>query len=98
MEEIEIYPNGERKIHMYEYITSGTCSKKIAFEVEDLKVMRVQFTAGCAGNLSGISSLIEGMHINEVIKRLDGLPCGPRPTSCPDQLAKALMEYKEKHL
>lgn len=83
---------------MYEYITSGTCAKKITFEVEDRKVKGVQFTAGCAGNLSGISSLIEGMDIDDVIKRLNGLPCGPRPTSCPDQLAKALMEYKEKHL
>ncbi|QUI21187.1 TIGR03905 family TSCPD domain-containing protein [Vallitalea pronyensis] len=83
---------------MYEYKTSGTCAKQIAFEVEDRKVKNVQFTAGCAGNLSGISSLIEGMDIDDVIKRLDGLSCGPRLTSCPDQLAKALKAYKDKHI
>lgn len=83
---------------MYEYITSGTCAKKINFDVEDGKVRNVRFTSGCAGNLSGIGSLIEGMEIDEVIKRLEGLGCGPRPTSCPDQLAKALIEYKEKNM
>jgi uncharacterized protein (TIGR03905 family) len=82
---------------MFEYNTKGTCSKKITFDIEDNKVMNVRFTSGCAGNLSGISKLIEGMDIDEVITRLQGTPCGPRPTSCPDQLALALIEYKEKN-
>lgn len=76
----------------YEYKTSGTCSQRILFEIEDGKVMHVQFIGGCNGNLKGIGSLVEGMDVDEVIARLDGTTCGMKPTSCPDQLARALKE------
>lgn len=76
----------------YEYKTKGTCSQKIFFDIEDGKVMNVKFMGGCNGNLQGISSLVEGMEIDAVIQRLEGIRCGFKPTSCPDQLAKALKE------
>lgn len=74
----------------YEYKTKGTCSQRILFEVEDGKVKNVQFIGGCNGNLQGIASLVEGMAVEDVIERLDGIRCGMKPTSCPDQLATAL--------
>ena len=76
----------------YEYKTKGTCSQRILFEIEDGKVSNVQYIGGCNGNLKGISSLVEGMNAKEVIERLSGTTCGMKPTSCPDQLAKALKE------
>lgn len=76
----------------YTYKTQGTCAREITFEVEDGKVKNVSFFGGCNGNLKGIGSLVEGMEVEEVIKRLEGLKCGFKPTSCPDQLAKALKE------
>ena len=78
----------------FEYTTKGTCSRAILFEIEDNKVKNVQYIGGCNGNLKGISSLVEGMDIDEVISRLEGTTCGPKNTSCPDQLAKALKEAK----
>lgn len=78
----------------YEYKTAGTCSQRIAFRVEDGKVHDVQFLGGCNGNLQGIGKLVEGMEIEEVIARLEGIHCGMKPTSCPDQLARALKEAK----
>lgn len=80
----------------YNYKTKGTCSREITFEIEDGKVKNVQFFGGCNGNLKGISSLVEGMDIDEVISRLEGTTCGSKKTSCPDQLAKALKAYKEE--
>ncbi len=77
---------------MYEYKTSGTCSQRIIFDVENGKVKNVQFIGGCNGNLKGISALVEGMDVNEVISRLEGTTCGGKPTSCPDQLARALKQ------
>ena len=74
----------------YTYKTSGTCSREITFEVENGKVKNVQFFGGCNGNLKGISALVEGMDIEEVINHVSGITCGMKPTSCPDQLAKAL--------
>lgn len=74
--------------------TKGTCSTEINFEVEDNKVKSVSFVGGCNGNLKGISSLVEGMSIDDVITKLEGTTCGFKSTSCPDQLAKALKEYK----
>ena len=74
----------------YEYKTSGTCSQKIFFEIEDNILKSVQFLGGCNGNLKGISALVEGMEVSEVIKRLEGTTCGMKSTSCPDQLATAL--------
>ena len=78
----------------YTYKTKGTCSREITFSVEDGKVKNVSFYGGCNGNLKGIGSLVEGMEIDEVIKRLEGTTCGSKKTSCPDQLAKALKAYK----
>lgn len=76
----------------YEYKTRGTCSQRILFEIEDGKVSNVQFLGGCNGNLQGISKLVEGMTAEDVIERIEGIRCGMKPTSCPDQLAKALKE------
>ena len=79
----------------FEYRTKGTCSQKIFFEIEGGKVKNVQFLGGCNGNLQGISKLVEGMDVDEVIRRVQGIHCGMKPTSCPDQLATALQEAKE---
>ena len=76
----------------YEYKTKGTCSQKIFFEIEDGILKNVQFLGGCNGNLQGISSLVEGMAVQDVISRIDGIRCGMKSTSCPDQLAAALKE------
>lgn len=78
----------------YEYKTKGTCSQKIFFDIEDGKVHNVQFLGGCNGNLKGIGALVNGMPLEEVITRLEGITCGAKSTSCPDQLAKALKEVK----
>lgn len=80
----------------FEYKTKGTCSQMIFFEIEDNKVHNVSFMGGCNGNLQGIGKLVEGMDIDEVIHRIDGIHCGPKPTSCPDQLATALKKAKAK--
>ena len=80
----------------FEYKTKGTCSQMIFFEIEDNKVYNVSFMGGCNGNLQGIGKLVEGMDIDEVIQRIDGIHCGPKPTSCPDQLATALKKAKAK--
>ena len=72
------------------YKTKGVCSKQIHFDIVDNKVRNVSFVGGCNGNLQGLSRLIEGMDVNEAISRIDGIKCGFRPTSCPDQLAQAL--------
>lgn len=76
----------------YEYLTQGTCSRKIYIDAEDGIVNGVSFVGGCSGNLQGISKLVEGMKIEDVIERLGGIRCGFKPTSCPDQLARALKE------
>ena len=78
------------------YKTRGTCSTKIDFEIDNGKIHNVQYTGGCNGNLKAISSLVEGQDIDEVIKRLKGITCGFKTTSCGDQLAKALEEIKVK--
>lgn len=80
----------------FEHKTKGTCSQKIFFEIEDNKVKNVQYLGGCNGNLKGISSLVEGMDIDEVIARLEGTTCGMKSTSCPDQLATALKNAKKQ--
>ena len=81
---------------MYQYNTQGVCSKCIYFDIENGKLTNVSYLGGCNGNLKGISSLVEGMDIDEVIRRLEGTTCGSKKTSCPDQLAKALKAYKEE--
>lgn len=81
---------------MAQYMTQGTCSRMISFEVEDGKVHDVSFLGGCNGNLKGISKLVEGKPVQEVIDTLKGITCGPKPTSCPDQLALALEAYQRQ--
>ena len=78
----------------YEYQTNGTCSRSILFDLEDGKVKNVQFIGGCNGNLKGIGSLVEGMDVDEVISKVEGIHCGMKSTSCPDQLAQALKAAK----
>lgn len=80
----------------YTYRTKGTCSQGIQFEIIDNKVHNVQFIGGCSGNTQGVSRLIEGMDVNEAISRIEGIHCGPRPTSCPDQLSIALKQALKK--
>lgn len=73
------------------YRTKGVCAMAIEFELDDeKKVHNVKFVGGCSGNTQGISQLVEGMDADEVIKRLEGIKCGHKPTSCPDQLTLAL--------
>ena len=78
----------------YEYKTNGTCSRSILFDVEEGKVKNVQFIGGCNGNLKGIAALVEGMDVDAVIERVQGITCGMKKTSCPDQLAQALLAVK----
>jgi len=79
---------------MYQYKTKGTCSQMIYFDLEDNKVKNVQFLGGCNGNLKGIAALVDGMDIDDVITRVEGIKCGMKATSCPDQLAQALKAAK----
>ena len=78
------------------YKTQGVCSQLIEVEIENNIIKDIKFYGGCNGNLNGISSLCIGMDVNEVIKRLKGIPCGMKPTSCPDQLANCLVQYLQK--
>lgn len=80
-----------------QYKTSGTCSTMIDFEVDGDVITSVAFTGGCNGNLKGISSLVQGMKVDDAIQRLQGIKCGFKNTSCPDQLANALMQWKNNH-
>lgn len=77
------------------YKTKGTCSSAIEFEIEDGILQNVKFQGGCQGNTTGVAALVKGMHVDEVIDKLSGIQCGFRGTSCPDQLSRALKEYKE---
>ena len=76
----------------YTYMTKGTCSRSIDVELEGNIIKSVAFMGGCHGNLQGISKLVEGMKAEDAISRLQGICCGRKPTSCPDQLARALNE------
>ena len=76
----------------YTYYTHGTCSQMIEFEIEDGILHNVQFYGGCDGNTQGVGRLVEGMRVEEVIQRLEGIRCGFKSTSCPDQLTKALKQ------
>lgn len=80
---------------VYTYKTRGTCSRSISFELDGDTVKNVKFEGGCNGNLKGIGALVDGMKIDDVIARVEGIRCGFKTTSCPDQLAKALREVKE---
>ena len=78
------------------YKTHGVCAQEIIFDVEDSKLSHVQFVGGCAGNTQGVARLIEGMDVDDAISRLEGIHCGSKPTSCPDQLAQALKQFKQE--
>lgn len=78
------------------YTTKGTCARSIELEIEGNVVKQARFVGGCHGNTQGVAALVKGMSVDEVIARLDGIRCGSKPTSCPDQLACALREYKSK--
>lgn len=80
---------------MNTFKTSGVCSSQILFDVNGDIIKSVQFVGGCSGNTQGVARLVEGMKVQDAIDRLDGIKCGFKSTSCPDQLAKALKEYKE---
>lgn len=77
-----------------QYMTSGTCCALMNVVIEDNKIYDVEFFGGCNGNLQGIKNLVKGMDIDEVISKLQGIKCGAKSTSCPDQLSKCLIEYK----
>ena len=76
------------------YRPKGVCSQLMDIEVEDGKIESVKVTGGCSGNLQGISSLLKGMDVDEAISRMEGIRCGFKATSCPDQNAQALKQYK----
>lgn len=75
-----------------DYKTKGTCSRRMLIDVEDGIVKSLQVTGGCDGNLQGLSKLVAGMKVEDVISRLEGIRCGLKSTSCPDQLAQALKQ------
>ena len=75
---------------MATYMTTGTCARAINYEVENGVVTKCEFVGGCTGNTQGVAALVEGMSASEAIRRLSGIRCGFKSTSCPDQLAKAL--------
>ena len=79
-----------------EYTPKGDCSQKITFEIEDNKVKSVRFYGGCSGNTQGVARLVEGMDVDDAISRMEGIKCGFKSTSCPDQLAQALKEAAGK--
>ena len=80
----------------FTYRTRGTCSREISFDIDGSTVKNVRFVMGCQGNTMGVSRLVEGMDVDEAISRLDGIDCGGRGTSCPDQLAQALKAAKKQ--
>ena len=80
----------------FSYRPTGVCARKIDFDIEDGRICKVSFQGGCAGNTQGLAVLLEGMTMDEAIQRLEGIRCGFKPTSCPDQLACALKDYQEK--
>ena len=79
------------------YRPRGVCSRLMEIEIEDGKIVSLQVTGGCDGNLKGISNLLHGMKVEEAIRRMEGIRCGGKPTSCPDQLSIALREYRREN-
>ena len=80
------------------YIPRGVCSRQIHISIDGDTIKDAKFVGGCSGNTQGICALVKGMKIDDVISRLEGIKCGPRATSCPDQLARALKEYKARQI
>ncbi len=81
----------------FSYTPKGVCSRKIDIEIENGIIRSVKYLGGCAGNTQGVAALIKGMSVDDAIERLSGIRCGFKTTSCPDQLATALKEYKAKN-
>lgn len=81
---------------MFRYKTKGTCSREIILDIEDDIIKEARFVGGCMGNTIGVAKLVENRSIYDVIDLLTGIDCGGRGTSCPDQLAKALNEYRKQ--
>ncbi len=81
----------------FTYTTHGVCSRAINIAIEDGIVAEVTYMGGCSGNTQGVAALVKGMKVEEAIERLSGIRCGPKSTSCPDQLAQALSEYLAKN-
>ncbi len=80
----------------YRYEPEGVCSDEMIFEIDGDVVKSLKIIGGCPGNTVGVSKLIENKKIDDIIKMLKGIDCGSRGTSCPDQIARALEEYKKK--
>ena len=78
----------------FEYVPKGVCSRHYEFDIEDDTIKSLKVIGGCQGNLSGISRIVVGMKIDDVIKAFEGVDCGGRGTSCPDQISRALKAYK----
>ena len=78
------------------YRTKGTCSRQIEIDLENGRIVSVKFIGGCAGNTQGVAALLVGMMVEDAIERLSGIRCGFKPTSCPDQLAQALIAHQNK--
>ena len=79
-----------------EYRTKGVCSRMIKLELDGDTIRSVEFVGGCSDNTQGVARLVEGMKVDDAIARIEGIKCGPRPTSCPDQLAQALRQATGK--
>ena len=77
------------------YKPQGVCSRQVDIDVENGVIVAVKYTGGCSGNTQGVGALLVGMTVEEAVRRLKGIHCGPRPTSCPDQTARALEKYLE---
>lgn len=92
----EVTVNQVNGVDIVQYQPQGVCSKMMQIRIKDNIIQDVEFVGGCNGNLSGIGVLIRGMNVKDVIDKLHGLPCGSRPTSCPDQLSKGLEAYLEQ--
>lgn len=93
MDNISLTNAGDVDIVRYE--PQGVCSKLMQIRIKDDIILDIEIIGGCSGNLQGISRLVKGADIHEISKKLSGIPCGSRPTSCPDQLSRALSAYIE---
>ena len=82
----------------FTYRPQGVCSQFFEFDIDDGKIKQLQITGGCDGNFKCISTLVKDMTVDEVIRKLDGLTCGFKRTSCPDQISKALRQFKEEQI
>ena len=78
----------------FEYYPKGVCSRRYVIDIEDDKIVSLEVEGGCQGNLRGISRIVQGMNVDDVIKAFEGVDCGGKGTSCPDQIARALISYK----